>query len=683
MSIGGCSAILFPLLFLFFFLLVAECSSACSLYDGTTPGRIESDLSEGCAVVRDNLFEDMSSSIGGAIRVERHSSLRITDCTFVNCRAYQGSFLGMPMYGWGGACYLESTMLNMTRCCGASCSAEAEGQFLDLTGTSDDESVAAESRQISETSVVSCGRHDDDDGSGGILVRSWIAAQFWSLNITSCQCLNDGAAFHYERTGLPYSIRYTNVANCFLSSTIFTNHRSGYPTLEYVNFINNDPFKSGGTAYLLYDRGLSIRHGIFNNNSGSLASTGSAGSDFGFNFDFCYFWPSGPSAVGVTIGSNCFTTMTASYWIIGVNTAACPGAPSGTGSLSPSPLSLSHSSPQTASPQPSPAESESLSGSPISSRFRSPTESPTASEFRSNTQSESPDPTPSASISSLFTGSLRFPPSRGFRASSECVGSGSFVGSLAPADPTGFRATFLAIESRRLGISGAAAISAEISQSGWPTNTRGVDRSFGLAVSAAAVRSASFRISVGYNASAAVGGLAVFSGSAELDWLRFGPSGGPAPSSGLTEVTTLSGTAGFNCSSLADSGVLFATPIYAATFRAKPSGSPSSRCSGSAAVADSPAMGQADQRSLSGGAIAALVVGLVVLVGLIAALAGFMYRRTYVIEYSYSSAEAGANVMPMERIFTSSFASPLTVVDTATVTDDSFWQFTQVPDEGL
>jgi hypothetical protein len=128
MSIGGRSAVLF------LFLLFAKCSFDCSLLDGTTPGRIESDLSEGCAVVRDSLFEDMSSSIGGAIGVERHSLLRITDCTFVNYRAYHGSFLGIPMYGWGGACYLESKMLNLTRCCGASCSAEADGQFLHLIG---------------------------------------------------------------------------------------------------------------------------------------------------------------------------------------------------------------------------------------------------------------------------------------------------------------------------------------------------------------------------------------------------------------------------------------------------------------------------------------------------------------------------------------------------------------------
>jgi hypothetical protein len=178
-----------------------------------------------------------------------------------------------------------------------------------------------EFRTFSEVAVLSCG----GGGTGSVYLEAPVAAQFFQFNITSCRASAGGGAFcANEMNGAAaafYRFRYLNVVSCSNSLSIIWNWRPALPEIEYTNFYDNKPTPLIGT--LLRGKGMKIRNGVFRGNTGTFVSSD---ADPAFDFDFCYFSPSAPAS-GAATGSNCAVTVTASFWIFAINTAACPGIP--------------------------------------------------------------------------------------------------------------------------------------------------------------------------------------------------------------------------------------------------------------------------------------------------------------------------------------------------------------------
>jgi hypothetical protein len=148
--------------------------SLVDVYTGIL-SRIEDWTVGGTSTITDCFFAGSPALEGGAIHVAVHSSLVLTDTTFIECSVgdlYSGQ-------SFGGGCVLGSTSVQVSRCCGSSCYSDYYGQFIFLIGTNENANVAASSRNISQNSLVSCGNAPDSSTpTGGIELEAPIAAAF-------------------------------------------------------------------------------------------------------------------------------------------------------------------------------------------------------------------------------------------------------------------------------------------------------------------------------------------------------------------------------------------------------------------------------------------------------------------------------------------------------------------------
>jgi hypothetical protein len=202
-------------------------------------------------------------------------------------------------YGCGGACDIGAAKLRLCRCCGLSCRADDQGQFLSLDDSGAIAGAGVDSHAVSELTVLQCGTKGADSWDATLYVESAVAAAFREVNVTECAVYCDGGALYAVSGSEPYSLTFFVAERCDYSDSIVANGRSGFPTIDYANFYGNTPY-----WYLLYgnSKGMKLRNCIFvAGNTKPLVYTDSQK----FDLDYCYDSGAAPSSSYASVGANC------------------------------------------------------------------------------------------------------------------------------------------------------------------------------------------------------------------------------------------------------------------------------------------------------------------------------------------------------------------------------------------
>jgi len=229
----------------------------CDSYKGNVAIRVIS-VSNSCLSINSCIFRMLvsSSSNGGAILVSDSSkTVSIFETSFSNCSS--------PGYN-GGAAFVSTLSYQVTRSCGAYCSALSK-QFMSLIAQ--ENIITAFNYSI----YYLCPPHHTSDHHTIALGQSSVL--FYNNNSTKNSLAGHSPGVHFNHpTSLSSS--YVTISNCSGQYIIILNGGDGVNSLSYYNILHNTPSSSLFYCYKTY----TISHSsiLFNsNNNVHYPSTGS------------------------------------------------------------------------------------------------------------------------------------------------------------------------------------------------------------------------------------------------------------------------------------------------------------------------------------------------------------------------------------------------------------------------
>jgi hypothetical protein len=222
------------------FLLYVVCSSS-SPFKGTriaTGDEHSVVLSNVLISVTSHLDSDGPSVGGGAIYLSSEASrLDVSDSTFYACAAYGADAAEVR----GGACWLFSSVVNITRTCAVRCASAGWGHFVSMAGR-------AGVRDFNQTTVLECApSRSPTSHSGAVHAYGDINLQFRAANFTKCQTRNDGAAIFVESAGAAFSARDCDFSGCEAGLSIVYGNCEA--SIERSNIVSNTIGVTGGTIF--------------------------------------------------------------------------------------------------------------------------------------------------------------------------------------------------------------------------------------------------------------------------------------------------------------------------------------------------------------------------------------------------------------------------------------------------